>query len=236
MENTSSAEKGATGKGGTARNDAEKGAAGKGGIAGNDAENCYEALAHELMRQGFKLARLRPAHELESSSRGLPAVMQALACADGPLSPGEIARATHVTDARVANALRVLESRGLVERRASTRDRRRVEVSLTEAGRADIAVREREGVRFMAEFLREMGEDDARDLLRVLSRVVEVVERRRSRGEGLGDFAPCVVHDDDSPAGHAAAEAPRDAASAVPGVADGADHDSPVGHVGEGRA
>lgn len=152
-------------------------------------EDDYEELARELMRRGFQLARLRPAHELESSTRGLPAVMQSLARAAGPLSPGEIARATHVTDARVANALRVLESRGLVERRASSKDRRRVEVSLTERGRENIRNREREGVRFMVSFLRDLGADDARDLTRLLGRVVEVVERRRAEGV---DFASCA--------------------------------------------
>lgn len=147
-------------------------------------EDDYERLARELMRKGFQLARLRPAHELESSSRGLPAVLQSLARAEGPLSPGEIARTTRVTDARVANALRVLESRGLVERRTSEKDRRRVEVSLTEKGREDIRNRDREGVRFTVAFLRDLGADDARDLVRLLGRVIEVVERRRAEGAG----------------------------------------------------
>lgn len=171
---------------------------GDNGSADREGED-YERLARELMRLGFQLARLRPAHELESSSRGLPAVMQSLACADGPLSPGEIARATHVTDARVANALRVLEARGLVERRASSKDRRRVEVLLTEKGRADIRSRDREGVRFMAAFLRDMGEDDAHDLVRLLGRVVEVVERRRAAGVGLGSCKPYEDMGADSP-------------------------------------
>ena len=145
----------------------------------------FHALARELMARGCRFARFRPQHDVSASIRGLPAIMQVLLEADGPVSPGELARRTGVTDARVANALRTLEERGFVERRAAREDRRRVEVTLAEAGREDIARHSSEAERHVADLLREMGPDDARDLVRVFGRALEVMARRRREGRQM---------------------------------------------------
>ena len=145
----------------------------------------FHALARELMARGCRFARFRPQHDVSASIRGLPAIMQVLLEADGPVSPGELARRTGVSDARVANALRTLEERGFVERRAAREDRRRVEVTLAEAGREDIARHSSEAERHVADLLREMGPDDARDLVRVFGRALEVMARRRREGRQM---------------------------------------------------
>ena len=145
----------------------------------------FHALARELMAQGCRFARFRPQHDVSASTRGLPAIMRVLLEADGPVSPGELARRTGVSDARVANALRTLEERGFVERRAAREDRRRVEVTLAEAGREDIARHSSEAERHVADLLREMGPDDARDLVRVFGRALEVMARRRREGRQM---------------------------------------------------
>jgi len=137
------------------------------------------------MAQGCRFARFRPQHDVSASTRGLPAIMRVLLEADGPVSPGELARRTGVSDARVANALRTLEERGFVERRAAREDRRRVEVTLAEAGREDIARHSSEAERHVADLLREMGPDDARDLVRVFGRALEVMARRRREGRQM---------------------------------------------------
>lgn len=151
------------------------------------ADGPYESLADELMRRGFELSRLKPARSISESTRGLPAVMAELLVAGEPLSSGELARRTGVTDARIANILKVLESKGYVERRPSSKDRRRVEVVPTSLGREVSDRRRLEGKRFVAEFLSDLGEQDAQDLVRVLGKVVEVVAWRRAQGR---DVAP----------------------------------------------
>ena len=148
-----------------------------------DAHDEFRALARRLTAQGFELSTLRPHYEATSSLRGMPAVMRVLMEEGGPVSPGEIARRTGVTDARIANALRALEERGLVERHPSEHDRRRVEVSLTDAGRESVRDHARGAARFVTGFLVELGLDDARDLVRLLDRMLEVIRARRARGE-----------------------------------------------------
>lgn len=151
----------------------------------SDQDDELRALAQSLFEEGARMMRLKPAPHMQDSMRGLPAVVRTLSMASGPLSPGELARASEVSDARIANILKVLEERGLIERRVSTADRRRVEVVLTEKGRDEERQRAKEGTRFMVEFLRELGLADSRDLVRIIRRVNEVMERRRSEGRSV---------------------------------------------------
>ncbi|MFF1832661.1 MarR family winged helix-turn-helix transcriptional regulator [Streptomyces sp. NPDC058231] len=55
---------------------------------------------------------------------------------DRELTPGELARETFSSGAAVTKRLRVLQERGLVDRRSDARDRRVAHVRLTEEGRA----------------------------------------------------------------------------------------------------
>lgn len=142
----------------------------------------YLGLAREVLQLGGVFAPFRKRHEAASTTRGLPAVMRELMTAEGTMTPGEIAARLGVTDARVANVLRVMEERGWITRRRDQADRRRVEVELTDAGKVECRFRMEQGMRFCAAFLQELGEDDARDFVRIMRRTCEVMERMGSEG------------------------------------------------------
>lgn len=145
----------------------------------------FLGMAEALLERGARLGRFRPSHEVSAEMRGAPAVMHVLADAQGTLAPGEIAEATGVTDARVANILRALEERGWITRRRAEGDRRRVEVALTAEGREAHDWRARAVTRACAHFLEELGEEDSRDLIRVLGRMAELLEARGECGAGI---------------------------------------------------
>ncbi len=147
--------------------------------------SAYVEYAEQLVELFGEMSRLRASERLNKNMRGLPAVMRVLAAASGPLSPSEIAARTGVSDARVANALRSLEERGLVERRQAEGDRRRVEVSLTDEGRAQDERMRNEGLERMAEFLVELGEEDSRDLIRLVDRTKKIMALRKQQGRML---------------------------------------------------
>ena len=156
------------------------------------AENIDEFVewTNDLIGLSEDIRRMKPAPELSSATKGMPAVMRALLMADGPMSPGEIARASGVTDARIANTLRVLEQKGLIVRRPAEHDRRRVEVSVTDRGR-EVSLAHFNAAKGMVEnFLREMGEQDAQDFVRVLTRVRDVMAARRREGRQVCPPAP----------------------------------------------
>ncbi len=94
----------------------------------------------------------------------------------GPRSQRELAQAMQVEDQTMSRVLDRLERHGHVGRRRSTRDRRRVEVSLTEAGRAAAA---EAGSGDAAEQLFAGTVQDLPALRAELVRVVDVLSRRR---------------------------------------------------------
>ena len=156
------------------------------------AENIDEFAewTNDLIGLSEDIRRMKPAPELSSATKGMPAVMRVLLMADGPMSPGEIARASGVTDARIANTLRALEQKGLIVRRPAEHDRRRVEVSVTDRGR-EVSLAHFNAAKGMVEnFLREMGEQDAQDFVRVLTRVRDVMAARRREGRQVCPPAP----------------------------------------------
>lgn len=141
-----------------------------------ETEERFEGLAHELLAGLTAIGRIATPVVL-NSTRGEAALLMTLFRAGEPLSPGELADESHVSSARVANILKVLEEKGLVSRSHSASDRRRVEVALTEAGRAEAEARRARRHDAVAAYLRELGEDDARELIRIVRRSAPVIER-----------------------------------------------------------
>lgn len=139
-------------------------------------------LAQELLETGRELSNLKPQHDIQSSLKGLGAVMRELGDAQEPLAPSDLAKRTCVSDARIANILRVLQERGLVQRKQSTSDKRRAEISLTAKGAEECAKGKNDLERAVANFLAAMGEEDARLLIYSLGRAADTISDLRDRG------------------------------------------------------
>ncbi len=120
-------------------------------------------------------------HPMDRVGRGTNAVLHYLSDHDGHASPGAMASDLRLSNARISNILAALEKRELVTREHNAEDGRRIIVKLTESG-ASHAARIAHGVRGeLASFLRDLGEDDARELIAILKRVMVVVQERRDR-------------------------------------------------------
>ncbi|NLT15597.1 MAG: winged helix-turn-helix transcriptional regulator [Clostridiales bacterium] len=88
--------------------------------------------------------------------------------------PSELAAAMNTSTARVAMALKSLEMKGLIQRRNDRDDRRKVIVSITNEG-SRVVLNEREEMRDrMAMILRELGEKDVREYVRIVDRITEI--------------------------------------------------------------
>ena len=145
-----------------------------------ETNDSYVELSRELFEQ---LARMRRGMHpsARNSMRGEVAVIRALHLAElageADPTPSQIAECSHLSPARVANVLRALEDKGWITRSHDTQDRRRVTVTLTEQGETERARRRAEFDRRGAEFLRELGEQDAREALRILKRCNEILNK-----------------------------------------------------------
>lgn len=139
-------------------------------------------IARELLENAKGLNTCKPDVDISASVKGLGAVMQELDSAGEPLSPSELSQRTHVSDARIANILRVLQERGLVERKQSVADKRRAEVSLTEKGVSECTQHRAELERAVAAFLTRLGKEDAQELNRLLARIRKTLTAVREEG------------------------------------------------------
>lgn len=95
---------------------------------------------------------------------------------DEIVRPGMLAACSHATPGAVSQTLKSLEEKGLIVRRRGEGDSRSVTISLTDAGREF----EKEGRRLHDErfmhMLEFLGEDDAREFVRIVNRMLEFEE------------------------------------------------------------
>jgi MarR family transcriptional regulator, organic hydroperoxide resistance regulator len=99
----------------------------------------------------------------------------------GDAMPSELSNAMNASSARVAMALKSLESKGYIERRIDQEDRRKIIVSITGPGK-ELVICEREVMRCqMTGILTELGERDAQEYLRIITRIAEINEKTFKR-------------------------------------------------------
>lgn len=147
----------------------------------------WSALARDLMTQTRRLRMYGKGAMRRWDGRGRVGVLHVLHHSDGTLTAGELARACHVTSARMAQTLNQLEADGLVTRAPSEADRRRTNVRMTDAGEAELRSYFDGVTHFTAGLLRELGEKDSRELVRILGKLADVL--REAEGN-VGPDAP----------------------------------------------
>lgn len=136
----------------------------------------YLELGQELFRE-FGGMHQRVSRLMDNAMGGEMAIMRALTIAGGTLTPSELADKAWVSNARVANILKALEQKGWIEREHSKEDRRRVIVTITDKGRQDMEIKRRNFEDRAASFLEQLGEEDTRDMVRLLRRTNQIIDR-----------------------------------------------------------
>lgn len=91
----------------------------------------------------------------------------------------DISRHFHLTTGRVANVLRALERKGLVVRSQDPEDLRRVYVELTDPGRDYAQECYQKMLRDHQSLLETIGEEDAANLMEVMSHILKLVEEEK---------------------------------------------------------
>ena len=108
----------------------------------------------------FSQGELRVLHHLADGGRAA-------------MLPGELSADLSLSSARVAATLRQLEEKGLVSREMSHVDRRKIHVYLTAEGRRYIEKRFEHVVHSTERLVDFLGQEDARELVRILRRISE---------------------------------------------------------------
>lgn len=146
-----------------------------------------EVLAEMLVDQTELLFRHGPHKLIGKNARGECFVLRCLARSKAPLLPSDLSEQSHASTARIAVVLNTLEKKGLISRAIDPTDRRRILVSLTNVGQEYVAVVRTQLRKDMKHLLEELGEQDAREYLRITKRILQISqeefeERNRSVG------------------------------------------------------
>lgn len=146
-----------------------------------------EVLAEMLVDQTELLFRHGPHKLIGKNARGECFVLRCLARSKAPLLPSDLSEQSHASTARIAVVLNTLKKKGLISRAIDPTDRRRILVSLTNVGQEYVAVVRTQLREDMKHLLEELGEQDAREYLRITKRILQISqeefeERNRSVG------------------------------------------------------
>ena len=115
--------------------------------------------------------------QMGRSGKGELFILKYLYEKDAAVTPSEISDAMHTSTARISAALGSLEKKGQICREIDTSNRRNILVTITgegrERSRSDIRqIRER-----MIGVFVEMGEEDATEFVRLMTRLIEISNR-----------------------------------------------------------
>lgn len=138
----------------------------------------YSELATELLQKMFQLHKAQPQKRIAESMQGEVFMLHYIAQHEEDVLPGEISSEMDISSARVAAALNSLESKGLITRRIDPGDRRRILVRLTGEGLEVTRARHRAVIEQTAGMLGLLGECDAREYVRIMGRLADIIATR----------------------------------------------------------
>lgn len=135
----------------------------------------YRNLAVELMDTMIRASSCKSKRILNEMVKGERFIICYLYSHERTL-PGEIAQEMHTTTAHVAKILRGLDERGFVTRELDVKDRRRILVSLTEAGKKEAQIYVENMLGLLEQALRHLGEEDASEYVRITKKLQTIYE------------------------------------------------------------
>ncbi len=107
------------------------------------------------------------------SMRGEPMVMRYIDTHDGRAIPNEMSKELGISTARITKVLDSLEKKEFVIRNVDPSDRRRQVISITEKGRKFNRARNKEIVDECIHLMNYLGEEDSKELIRIMGRLTE---------------------------------------------------------------
>ncbi len=137
----------------------------------------YRALAEEMVGYIGRLAGEPGSTHVDKITEGEHAVLGYL-CTHRDVRPGDLAEDLRFSSAHVAKTLRNLEAKGEITRVTDRSDRRKTLIYLNDSGRK----RTEEGWNYamneIAKMLETLGEQDAREFVRLLGRLAEASQKK----------------------------------------------------------
>lgn len=133
-------------------------------------------MAEDLIREFASMHKKGPTKDVQNVTRGEMPVLAYLIMENVEPTPSEISTRFDLSTARVANTLNSLEKKGFIERIHDAKDRRKVFVHITPEGKAIAKEKYEEAIEHTLQLLESLGEDDAKELIRLVKKIKLVMQ------------------------------------------------------------
>lgn len=133
-----------------------------------------QQLTEQMLLAVTSLNRSCIPQSVQEPLKGENFLLDYLSAQNGCSTPGTLREVLGVSAPRTAAMLRALEEKGMLRRCADSHDRRRVVVQLTELGRRKAEQMHAALCAHVQHILKQLGEQDSRELIRLLGRITEI--------------------------------------------------------------
>lgn len=133
-----------------------------------------ELLAKELLECFENFNTERVLNRLKLTYKGENIILFLLMEFGGSSTPGELCEKVDFTGARLSAIIKSLESKGYVEKVQNEKDKRSSIVAITSEGFIYYMSLRRQIVENAITIIEELGEDDVKELLRIINRLGEI--------------------------------------------------------------
>lgn len=134
----------------------------------------YQEAAKKFVYLWGRLLHRPVHHHIEKTYIGEGGILLYLCLKHDGATAGELKEELEVGASRIANALKSLESKGLVTREVSAEDKRLVLVYITEQGRMLLKEQYHRLIQNTMDVLKMLGERDTKEFLRLLEKILQI--------------------------------------------------------------
>lgn len=135
----------------------------------------YAVLADELINMRGSQPQIRFDRKLSKIMKGEIFVLNYLKHHGNQAHPKNLSDEMIVSTARVAVILNHLEQEQLIVRFPDAQDNRQIIVQLSEKGVALLEKHHQEIIRYMVKILEKLGEDDAKEYVRIQKKMMQIL-------------------------------------------------------------
>lgn len=141
----------------------------------------YYSLAQELLKECNSRPRISRDRTISHLLKGETAILDFLEEHGGRAYPKDLSDELVVSTARVAVLLKTLEKDGYITRVHDSRDSRLTTVQIADKGREFIERRREELLRYLSDILSKLGEEDAKEYVRLQKKLNFAVNDRPTK-------------------------------------------------------
>ena len=102
--------------------------------------------------------------------------------------PSQLSESLAVTRQRITTILSAMRKKGLIQMEIEEEDRRRMSVTLTETGRTEALEKQQNAYRYLEQMMLLLGEEDSRELVRLMHRCTELVQTHTPKGDSAHEL------------------------------------------------